>query len=51
MVVPSSDPIEIAAVTRSQSKHESDVDDGHTGSVTLSDETNRMLRNMDMTKF
>ena len=50
-VVPSTDPIEIVAVTRSHSKQESDVDDGNTGSVTLSDETNRMLRDMDMTKF
>ena len=38
IVVPSSDPIEIAAVTSSQSKQESDVDDGNTGSVTLSGE-------------
>ena len=44
MVTPSSDPIEIAAVTKSQSKQESDVDDGNTGSVVLSDEKNRMLR-------
>ena len=51
IVVPSSDPIEIAAVTRSQSKQEPDVDDGDTGPVTLSDETKRMLREMDMTKF
>ena len=42
-VMPPSDPIEIAAVTRSQSKQESDVHDGNTGSVTLSDETSRML--------
>ena len=49
--VPSSDPIEIAAVTRSQSKHKSEVDDGYTGSVTPSDETNRMIRDMNMTKF
>ena len=34
-----------------QSKQEFDVDDGNTGSVTLSDETNRMHRDMDMTKF
>ena len=47
IVVPSNDQIEIAAVTRSQSKQKSDVDDGNTGSVTLSDETKRM----DMTKF
>ena len=45
------DPIEISAVSRSQSKHESDVDDGNTGSVTLSDDTNRMLIDIDMTKF
>ena len=50
-MVPSSDPIEIAAVTRSQSKHKSEIDDGDTGPVTLSDETNQMLRDMDMTKF
>ena len=31
MVMQSSDPIKIAAVTRSQSKQESDVDDGNTG--------------------
>ena len=43
-VVPSSDPIEIAAVNRSQSKHTSEVGDGDTGPVRLSDETNRMLR-------
>ena len=42
----SSDPIEIAAVTRSQSKHNSEVDDGDGGPVTLSDETNRMLIDM-----
>ena len=47
----SSDQIEVAAVTRSQSKHKSEVDDGYGGSVILSDETNRMLRYMDMTKF
>ena len=29
IVMPSSDPIEIAAVTRSQSKQESDADDGN----------------------
>ena len=46
MMAPSSDLIEIAAVTRSHSKQESDVDDGNTGSVTLSDEKNRMLRDM-----
>ena len=51
IVLPSSDPIEIAAVTRSQSKHKSEVDDGDTGPVTLTDETNRMLRDIDMTKF
>ena len=51
MVMPSSDPNEIAAVTRSQSKQESDVGDENIRSVTLSDETNPMLRNMDMTKF
>ena len=50
-VVTSSDPIEIAAVTRSQSKHTSEINDGDTGPVTQSDETNRMLREMDMTKF
>ena len=50
-VVPSSDPIEIGAVTMSQSKHKSEVDDGDTGPVILSDETNRMLRDMHMTKF
>ena len=50
-VVPSTDPIEIAAVTRSQSKHKSEVGDGDTGPVTLSDETNQMIRDMDMTKF
>ena len=33
IVVPSNDPIEIVAVTRSQSKQESDVDDENTGSV------------------
>ena len=49
-VVPSSDPIEIGAVTRSHSKHKSEVDDGDTSPVTLSDETNRMLRDMDRTK-
>ena len=43
-VVTSSDPIEIAAVTRSQSKHTSEADDGDTGPVTLTDETNRMFR-------
>ena len=47
----SSDPIEIAAVTRSQSKYKSEADDGDGGPVTLSDETNRMLREMDVTKF
>ena len=47
----SSDPIEIAAITRSQSKHKSEFDDGDTGPVTLLDETNRMLRDIDMTKF
>ena len=51
IVVPSNNPTEIAAVTRSQSKHKSEVDDGDTGPVTLSGETNRMLRDMDMTKF
>ena len=51
IVMPSSDQIDIAAVTRSQSKQESDVHDGNTGSVTLSDEKNRMLRGMNMTKF
>ena len=51
IVMPSSDPIEIAAVTMSQSKHKSEVDDGDTGPVTLSDETNRMLIDIDMTKF
>ena len=51
MVTPSSDPIEIAAVTRSQSKQESDVGEGNTGSVTLLDEKNRMLRDMNITKF
>ena len=51
MVAPSSDPIENAAVARSQFKQESEVYDGNTGSVTLSDEENRMLRDMDMTKF
>ena len=49
--MPSSDSNEIAAVSRSQSKQESEVDDGNTGSVTLSDEKNRMLRDMDMTKL
>ena len=44
MVAPSSDPITIAAVTRSQFKQEFDVDDGNTGLVTLSDEYNRMFR-------
>ena len=39
IALPSSDPIEIVAVTRSQSKHKSEVDDGVTGPVTLSDET------------
>ena len=48
IVVPSSDPIEIAAVTRSQSKQESEVNDGSTVSVTLSDEMNRMLRDIDI---
>ena len=51
IVMPSSDPIENGAVTRSQSKHKSEVDDGDTGPDTLSDETNRMLRDMDMTEF
>ena len=51
IVVPSSGPIETGAVTRSQSKLESDIDDGSIGSVPLSDETNRMLRDMGMTKF
>ena len=51
IVVPSSYLIKIAEVTRSQSKHKSEVDDGDTGPVTLSDDTNRMLRDMDMTKF
>ena len=51
IMIPSSDPIEIAVVTRSQSKQKSDVDNGNTGSVTMSDKTNRMLRDMDMTKF
>ena len=51
IVVPSSDPIEIGAVTRSQSKHKSEVGDGDGGPVTLSDEMNRMLRDMDITKF
>ena len=32
--MPSSDPIEIAAVTRSQSKQESDADDGNDCSFT-----------------
>ena len=45
IVMPSSDP---TAVVRSQYKQESDVDDGNTGSVTLPDETNRKLRDMDM---
>ena len=49
--VPSSDPIEIAAVARSQSKQKSDVDDGDTDPVALSDEPNRILRDIDMTKF
>ena len=47
----SSDQIEIAAVTRSRSRQESDVGDGNTASITLSAEKNRMLRDMDMTKF
>ena len=51
MVAPSSDPIEIDAVTRLQSKQKSDVGDGNTGSVTLSDDKNRTPRDMDMTKF
>ena len=49
--MPSSDPIEIAAVTRSQSKYKSEADDGEGGPVTRSNETNQMLRDMDMTKF
>ena len=49
--MPSSDPIEIPAVTRSQSKYKSEANDGDGDPVTLSDETNRMLREMDMTKF
>ena len=40
IVVPSSHGIEIAAVTRSQCKHTSEINDGDTGPVTLSDETN-----------
>ena len=48
IIVPSSDPIEIAAGTRSQSKHTPDI---NTGPVTQSDETNQILREMDMTKF
>ena len=51
IVTLSCDPIEIPAVTRSQSKPESDVGNGKTGSVTLSDEKNRMLRDIDMTEF
>ena len=51
IVMSSGDLIETAAVTRPQSKQEFDVDDGNTGSVTLSDETNQMHRDMDMTKF
>ena len=51
IVVPSSDPIEIAAVTRSQSKHISEINDRDTDPVTQSDETNRILREMDVTKF
>ena len=51
IVVPSSDAIEIAAVTRSQSKHTSEINDGDTCPVTQSDETNRILREMDVTKF
>ena len=51
IVVPSSDAIEIAAVTRSQSKHTSEINDGDTGPVTELDETNRILREMNMTKF
>ena len=49
--MPSSDPIEIAAVTRSQSKHTSEINVGDTGSATQSDETSRILRELDMTKF
>ena len=51
MVMPSCDRMEIAAVTRSQSRQESDVDDENTCSVILSDERNRMLRDMGVTKF
>ena len=41
------DLLEIATATRSQSKQESEIDDENTGSVRWSDETNRMLRDMD----
>ena len=51
IVVPSSDPIDIGAVTESQSNHQSEVDDEDTCPVTLSDDTNRMLRYMDMNSF
>ena len=44
MVTLSSDLIEIAVITRSQSKMERDIGDENTGLVTLSDETNRILR-------
>ena len=40
IVVLSSDPIEIAAVTRSQSKYKYEGDDGDGGPVIRSDETN-----------
>ena len=51
IVMTSCDLSEIAAVTRSQFKQESAVNERNTGSITLSDETNRMLRDMDITKF
>ena len=51
IVMPYSDLIEITAVTRTQSKQKSDNNDENHGSVTLSDDNNRMLNGIDITKF
>ena len=48
MVTRSSDLIEIAVITRSQSKKESDLVNGNTGSVMPSDDKNRMLKVIDI---
>ena len=48
--MPFTDPIEIAAATRSQFKQESDANDGNTGSVILSDETIECSETLNLKK-